>query len=190
MAPFIQCIKCNAILSGEAFNTSGLSRCPSCGVLIGVDAFPALFREKVPGSSGETLLVDGEASCFYHPRKRAVIPCSICGRFLCALCDVELGGQHLCPVCLETGKRKCELKNLENRRTLYDSIALLLAVVPMLFIWPTIVTAPMALFLTFRYWNASTSIIPRTKVRFVIALTLAGFQIIGWTWFIYASIIH
>ena len=70
------------------------------------------------------MLVDGEASCFYHPAKKAVLPCESCGRFLCAVCDVEMNGQHLCPACLASGKKKGRLKQLENRRTLYDSLAL------------------------------------------------------------------
>ncbi len=184
----IPCSKCSASLPRVAFNRSRLSRCPSCGVLVGVDVFPALFRKQVVEASGEALRVEDEASCFYHPKKRAVIPCAVCGRFLCTLCDVDFDGKHLCPVCLETGQRKRKLKNLETRRTLYDSIALFLAIVPMLFLWPTIVTAPIALFVSVRYWRAPTSIIPRTKVRFIIAFTLAGFQTLGWAWFICASI--
>lgn len=73
---------------------------------------------------------------------------------------------------------------MENHRTLYDSIVLFLAIVPMLFIWPTILTAPMVFFMAVRYWKAPTSIIPRSKVRFIVALVLAGFQIIGWSVFI------
>lgn len=149
------------------------------------DVFPALFRKQAFGISGETLLEDGEASCFYHPKKKAVIPCSACGRFLCALCDVEFNDQHLCPSCLETGKRKRKIKNLENQWTLYDSIALALAIFPMLFIFATILTAPMAIFMSIRYWNAPTSIIPRTKVRFIFAVIIAGLQMIGWLVFIY-----
>lgn len=179
----ITCTKCKASL---VLNRSGLTKCPSCGVVMRVDIFPALFREQTPGPSGETLLVDNEASCFYHPKKRAVITCAMCGRFLCALCDVELNGRHLCPACLDVGKRKRKIKSLENHRTLYDSIALFLAIVPVLFVWPTIVTAPIVPYMAVRYWKAPTSIIPRTKVRFIIALVLAGLEIIGFSWFIYS----
>jgi hypothetical protein len=159
--------------------------CPSCGVLVQVDVFPALFREPLSGTSGETLLVDGEAGCFYHPKKKAVVSCSACGRFLCALCDVEFNDQHLCTSCLETGKKKHKIKNTENHRTLYDSIVLTLAVVPMLIIWPSIITAPVVIFMAIRYWNAPTSIIPRTKARLIVALIIGSLQTIGWSFFIY-----
>src|SRR5438874_13754528 len=89
--------------------------------------------------------MEGEAGCFYHPQKRAIIPCAACGRFLCALCDVELNDEHLCPVCLETGRKKGKLTQLETKRTLYDSSALILSVLPIICLWPlSIVTAPAA----------------------------------------------
>jgi hypothetical protein len=69
---------------------------------------------------------------------------------------------------------------LENRRVLYDKIALALALYPMLLFYLTFFTAPMAIFVAIRYWKAPSSILPRTRVRFVIALVLAVFQIAGW----------
>jgi hypothetical protein len=151
-----------------------------------VKVFPALLKQAIAQPSGDILLVGDDASCFFHPKKRAVTPCAICGRFLCALCDVELNGQHLCSSCIDAGKRKRQMRNLENRRTLYDTIALYLAIVPMLLFWPVFVTAPVVVFLTIKYWKAPTSIVPRTKARFVVALALAGLEIVGCTVFIYA----
>ena len=72
---------------------------------------------------------------------------------------------------------------MENRRTLYDSIALSLAVLPLviLFFWFfTIVTAPMALFIAIRYWNAPRSIVHRTRIRYVVAMTVASVEIAAW----------
>ena len=157
-----------------------LSACPSCKALLRADVYPALYKSLPVGLSGEALHVDKEAGCFYHPRKKAVIPCSACGRFLCTLCDVKFNGDHLCPACLEKGKTKRKIKNLENHRTCYDTIALLVATVPIVTIWFTIFTAPLALFLTVKFWKAPTSIVPRTKVRFVLAAFIAGLQITGW----------
>ena len=181
----INCPKCNASLQGDVLDTWRLTVCPACGVVMQAAVFPAMFREPQPLTSGDTLVLEGEASCFYHPKKKAVVPCAACGRFICALCDVELNRQHLCPSCLEKGKRKRKFKNLENHRTLYDSIALSLAIVPMLFIFPTIITAPMVIFIVIRYWKAPTSILPRTKIRFILAFMIAGLQITGWTFSIF-----
>lgn len=154
-----------------------------------VDVFPALFTGFVRGESGETLLVESESSCFYHPKKKAVVPCENCGRFLCALCDVDLNGQHLCPACIETGKKKQKITSLDNHRVLYDSIAVHLAVLPVIFMWPfTIVTAPIALFVAIRYWKAPLSIIRRTKIRYVAAIIFASLQVAGWTALIISSL--
>ena len=177
---FGRCGKCDALLPDRVFNANDFVRCPSCQSEIRVDVYPALFEKPAPVQPGQSLIVESEASCFYHDKKKAVVPCESCGRFLCALCDVELSGQHLCPACLQVGKKKGRLRNLENHRTLYDSIALGLAVLPAMMLWPSIITAPMAIFVTGRYWRAPSSILPRTKVRFILAVLLAVPQIVGW----------
>jgi hypothetical protein len=105
------------------------------------------------------------------------------------LCNLELNGQHLCPACLETGKTKGKLKNLENHRTVYDNVALALAIFPLLIFYLTLITAPLTLYLAIRYWHAPTSIIPRrTKLRLVIAMVLAALQILGWIVLLYMAL--
>lgn len=178
--PAISCTNCYQVLPWTAFNRDALTECPHCKSTIYALAFPSLFQPVTPGKSGETLLVEGEASCFYHPTKKAVVPCSYCGRFLCALCDVDFNGQHLCPRCIEQGKQQGKMKNLDNTRTLYDDIAVSLAILPLLVFYFTLITAPIALFFAIRYWKAPSSILPRTKIRFVIAILFAVLQIVGW----------
>src|SRR5262249_31750627 len=92
----------------------------------------------------------------------------------------ELHGEHFCPACLEAGQKKGKIKKLENERTLYDSIALSLAIVPILFFYLTIITAPAALYFAIRYWKAPRSIVHRTRVRLVLAIIFASLQIVGW----------
>lgn len=130
-------------------------------------------------------MTEGEAACFYHPQKKAVLPCDACGRFVCSLCDCELNGQHFCPACLESGKTKGKIKSLENRRTLYDSLALSLSLLPLLIFYFTIITAPMSLFIAIRYWNAPRSLVHRTKIRFIFAVLFSILQIVGWAIGIY-----
>ena len=177
----VYCTRCASPLNENLYNTRRLEKCPSCGTPILVYVFPALYRDIPEGSPGEALLIDNEASCYYHPDKKAVIPCSVCGRFLCALCDVEFNGRHLCTSCLEKSGKNNKMSSLENRRVLYDSIALWLSIIPMLFVYITVITAPLAIFMVFRYWNAPSSIISRTKLRFIAAFIISGLQIAGWT---------
>src|SRR5689334_13425310 len=128
----VQCPKCRWPLTEGVFNLQDLAPCPSCKAPLQIEIFPAFFRRITPGQSAETIMVEGESSCFYHPQKKAAVPCSGCGRFLCALCDCELNGQHFCPACLETGKTKGKIKSIEDQRTLYDNIAVALAFYPLL----------------------------------------------------------
>lgn len=174
------CTKCRAPLPPALYNVPDLRPCPACGAPVKVEVFPAALRPPGPASTGEAVLVEGEASCFYHPAKKAVVPCESCGRFLCAVCDVELNGVHLCAACLESGKKKGRLKQLDNRRTLYDSLALAVAVYPILF-WPmTLLGGPIALYIAVRYWNAPSSVVPRTKWRAVLAIIIALVEIVAW----------
>ena len=176
----VSCAQCRTPLS-DLFNAGELRPCPGCGVPTLVEVFPALFRARAVGAAAETILTEGDAGCFFHPQKKALVPCEGCGRFLCALCDVELHGQHLCPACLEVGRKQGRLKNLENHRDLYDRTALLCATLPLLLgLWPSIVGAPFALFLVVRHWNAPGDYVQPGKKRLVLAGILATLQMLGW----------
>ena len=176
----LACARCGSPLPGQPAELAALERCGSCGTAVQVLMFPALSRPARGGTAGLAAAGEGEAACFYHAQKRAVVPCDGCGRFLCALCDMELNGQHLCPACFETGRKKGRLAGLDNRRTLYDSLALTLALFPLL-LWPTtLVTAPASLFVALRYWKAPGSLVRHSRARLVAALVLALLQIAGW----------
>jgi hypothetical protein len=176
----IRCPACHVPLAPESYNTGTLRECPGCKRSVRVEAFPALLAPPRLGVPAERVGVEAESSCFFHPAKKAVVPCDGCGRFLCSVCDIQLGEQHLCPQCLESGKKKGKLQQLQNRRTLYDSMALAFATYPMLIFYLTIVTAPIAIYLSIRYWNAPGSLVRRSKWRFMVALVLASAQLVGW----------
>ena len=74
----------------------------------------------------------------------------------------------------------------ENRRMLYDNVSLVLSLAPVVLIWPTVITAPMAIFVAIRYWKAPLSIVTRTRVRFVLAIVFALCQIAAWGFIAYA----
>lgn len=185
----IRCTNCSAALPAENINQQAFNPCPICGSLIMADVFPAAYKTLSEGASGELLMVDDESSCFYHPNKQAVITCSYCGRFLCSLCDIDFDDQHLCPSCFDTGKKKGKIRKLENRRVLYDNIALGLAVLPLCFIltvifWvfaipAVVIGAPAAVFIVIWAWKKPSSIIKRSKLRMVLAMLLACLEIAG-----------
>lgn len=186
----LSCTKCRVPLPVEFYNQPTFAPCPSCASKLQVEIFPAFVRQ-VASSSAESIVESSVSACFYHPQKKAVVPCDSCGRFLCALCDVDFNHQHLCPGCLDTGKKKDKILNLQIRRVRYDNLALALAIFPLLIFYFTFITAPMALYFAIRYWNAPGSITPcRPKIRFVIASILATLQILGWCIGIYFLVNH
>jgi len=145
-----------------------------------VEAFPALFRGIERGRPGESIALDDDASCFYHRGKKAVIPCESCGRFLCALCDVDFGGKHLCPPCIEMGGAQGQTDEFHSKYFYYDRLALILAIAPLIIFYFTIITAPAALYLAVRHWNTRMSVAPRSKWRLVVAILFAGAEVAGW----------
>jgi hypothetical protein len=181
----VKCSKCQAVLSPEPFNTGQFSPCPSCAAPLAVEVFPAILQTPSAAAAAEPLLVEGQSSCFYHPAKKASIVCEGCGRFLCGLCDLELNGRHVCPACLETGRKKSKYKDLENTRVLWDHLALHTAVIPpLLCLSPGLIGAPAALYLVLRYRKAPCSITGKSNLAFIVAGVLAVLEIIGGVIFI------
>lgn len=176
----IACTRCLAPVARDLWNLELPEPCSECKARLRADVFPAHFAGLGVGAAPEAIVAEGDAGCFYHPGKRAVLPCDSCGRFLCALCDVELGGRHVCPACLEGQKRKGQLSALETERTLYDRIALSLAVYPMLLFYLTVLTAPAAIFISIRYWKAPGSLVRGKKAGFIAAILISVIQIAGW----------
>lgn len=170
----IFCPRCNGALPDYLFQTPQVDgNCPTCGIALGFTLFPALFRSAAKIDPRSLLTEEGEATCFEHADKRAVAVCNKCGRFLCALCEVEVAGKIWCPSCLIPGNTNAPIEALEKRRTLFDSIALALATLPSILIYPAIITAPVVVYLSIRYWKKPSSLIPRGKWRFVVALLIA-----------------
>jgi hypothetical protein len=181
---YIQCPKCRKLLVEEwIYNSPAPLRCPGCADPLQIEVYPAFFRRPTVLPEEVASPIEGDSTCFYHGSRKALLPCDSCGRFLCGLCDCELNGQHLCPRCLEAGQAKGKIRNLDSSRKKWDSIALGLAVLPAatLVLWVfTLVTAPMALFIAIRFWNAPRSIFHRTKIRLVIAIVVSVAEILGW----------
>jgi DNA-directed RNA polymerase subunit RPC12/RpoP len=177
----IACPNCGRSLPPEVINAAELRFCPACNSNLLVRVFPANSRAKAVIAPAALALAEGDASCFHHATKRAVSSCSQCGRFLCALCEVDLSGQILCPSCLESGGAKKKIRNLENHRTLWDTTALLLGASPLLLPFPMLyfifLTGPIAIFLSIRHWKSPSSLIPRTKWRFIVAIVLGLLQV-------------
>ncbi|MEY2410511.1 MAG: hypothetical protein QOF48_3181 [Verrucomicrobiota bacterium] len=177
------CPQCKCPIPAEFCNLSEPAPCPSCRTSVLVQVFPAAFHETAAGQTAEPIVEAGTASCFYHQQKKAVTHCDVCGRFLCALCEVDIGGQHICPICLRPGKKKGKLASLDSSRTLWDSAALVLCLVPII-VWPVvIVTAPAAMTVAILSFYKPGSLVPRRRWRSILVLALSPLEILFWVWY-------
>ena len=180
-AASLTCDRCRTRLPVSALNRQGLVACPGCRTPLRFLVFPAYYRAHAPAQAGESIMIEGESSCFYHPTKKAVVPCEGCGRFLCALCDVDIDARHLCPKCLEAGKEKRTMDTIESERYLYDALALGLSGGGLLLMlcmpYVAVFTAPAAIFISIRHWNKPLSLLSPSKWRFILAIILAAGEI-------------
>jgi hypothetical protein len=183
----VRCAACQWPVEVAAWNDPQGMHCKSCGQMTYASVFPAINRVH-PSVDPETIQEQSEASCFYHPQSRAVIPCDECGRFLCQICDCPMEGRNLCPNCLNTAATTRQLQAFDNRRTMHDSIALSLATFPF-FLYPatifTFITAPLAVYYSIKHWKSPLGILPRTKVRFALAIVFGLVQSLTWGAFIW-----
>ena len=176
----IPCNRCDRPLPKWELARQDAALCPECGASSTVRVFPALFAETAPVATEPA--AEGEATCFDHPGKRAAGACGHCGRFVCQLCAVDFKGAVWCPSCFAARDFKTPAAELNNSRTLYDSIALTVAAAPLL-LWPfTALSAPVALYLAIRYWNRPLSLVRRVRWRSALAILIALGEITGWVW--------
>ncbi len=187
----LQCDKCQTPLPGAVVNTLTPVACPACGTALILQVFPAFLRPATRGRSSEVLASQEDAGCFYHPHKKAVVPCEDCGRFLCALCDLEIDNRHVCPACVEVARQAGRGLRTGGRRTLHDQVALAVLLGGMALGTftvgvTTMISAPVALFMVIRYWNEpARSPVPRGRGRLVVTGLLALSQIVGWLFVLY-----
>jgi hypothetical protein len=125
-------------------------------------------------NANATAALSDQSTCFFHPDKAFQACCQRCGRFVCALCDLQVGAEHVCPTCFERARDdsgedvgKAEWR---YRDVFYDSIALVVGW-GWFIIWPLFVAAlPTVIFLHVKYRKAPRSyVIPRSGWRFWMA---------------------
>jgi hypothetical protein len=183
----LACPNCRRSVPEVYWQGVDVVRCPACAGEFEQLRFPALAASRRVDRAA--VLAAGEANCYFHAQNRAEAACDGCGRYVCAVCRVTFAGQQLCPSCLEARADRRKLP--ENHRVLYDHIALLLAVMPLI-MWPfTLLTAPAALGLCFYSWKKPGSLVPnRRKVRLVVAGVLAVIEVGGWLFLFGNMLLH
>jgi hypothetical protein len=166
--PAVPCPDCAGDIVPDEINTEWQT-CPYCDKLLQIRLWPVVRQN----TNAATALSD-QATCFFHPDKAFQACCQRCGRFVCALCDLQLGAEHVCPTCFERGRGSpgAEAGRAEwrYRDVLYDSIAVTVGWGWILF-WPSFVAAlPTVIFLHVKYRKAPRSyLIARSGWRFWVA---------------------
>ncbi|MBK8475617.1 MAG: hypothetical protein IPL39_04715 [Opitutaceae bacterium] len=179
MVPVSHCPGCKRALPPAAWHNDRQVHCPSCDTDLEFVAFPALTAARFVARPESATLGD-DATCFFHTTNRAEAVCAGCGRLLCAVCAVDFAGKCLCPSCIAARPIAAQPDAVKSR-LLWDSLALSLATLPIL-MWPvTLVTAPAAIGLAIYGWNKPGSLVRGSKTRLVVAMVLAGAQVVGWT---------
>lgn len=177
------CNRCAALLTSWDAVANDDAVCVYCGAHSIVRVFPALFQ----GSAAPAVVEaagEGEAACYDHPAKRAVAHCAQCGRFVCQLCAVDFRGETWCPGCIAAGVSRKKTVELEQDRVLYDSLALTMALAPLI-MWPvTIISGPATVFTAIRYWRRPLSLVRRNRWRAVLAIILGLAETGGWIWLV------
>ena len=164
----VPCPGCPAELVPAQTNT-GWQSCPYCGTSVQIRVWPVMRQNHNAAAA-----MSDQATCFFHPDKVFQACCKRCGRFVCALCDLQLGAEHVCPTCFERGRGQAGVEagkaEWRYRDVLYDSIAAAAGWGWIIF-WPTFVAAlPAVIFLHVKYRKAPRSyLIPRSGWRFWLA---------------------
>ena len=176
----VRCAACRWPIEVHAWNNHQGAHCKNCAQLVYSYVFPAINRANNTGVA-EAIKEDNEASCFYHPESRAVLPCDECGRFLCQVCECAVEDRHLCPSCLNTAAKHKTIATFDNCRINYDSIALAAALLPISVFWPvTLISGPGVIYYSIKHWKSPRGIMRRSKVRFVLAMLVGLIQTVGW----------
>jgi len=183
----LTCPKCRSALHESLPHLGDPRPCPYCKKPLEGLVFTAFHRPIAEGKAAEAILTVEEAACFYHPQSRAVVPCDVCGRFLCSLCNIEMHGQHVCPPCLNSGRKKQQISNVDGDRVLWGGIAFLTALVPMITLYfITFITGPLAVFIALYGWRKPRSLVGTGNVRFYFAILLGLIQTAVWVWILIA----
>lgn len=196
----IRCASCQLPLPDTPFLQGGKGRCTYCGKVLQVYLQKALYRPvgmAPPSLPDDTPPAEGEAVCFYNPHRRATKVCDHCGVYMSDTWAAPWGEMTICLKCLEQLRSKSQDQRFEASRTLWDNIALGLVVIPVvgglvamasIIAWPlsvlafgaTLITAPAAILLALRYWNAPRSLAPRGRLRLILALLLGLGVALAW----------
>lgn len=189
-AGLVRCPACYFMLPGPWVEGGETQReCDRCRQFLRISVFPSLGSAPPMPTRTGALAMEGDATCFFHPEKRAERPCDRCGRFLCALCDLPVGARHLCPSCLKAGPEdNVALPELVTKRFSWGRLSLILSLV--IFIplinFSVFLAAPASIFAALYGWNKPGSLVHgKRRLSAIFGLLLGLLQVSGFAYLVY-----
>ncbi len=198
------CPRCGGPVGGEAEYAASPRLCPHCRASFISAVFPAAFTGEFQAGYGQPVREEPEAACFHHGGQRAETACAACGRFLCALCAMDVRGTHFCSSCLEHGIRTGAFPEFQASCIRYDLLALGVACIPFMLvlplllfvlpwateialgfslaflIFPAFVTAPAAAYLALRFRKDTAHPLGFLRGWTVLVFILSSAQLFVW----------
>lgn len=171
-AAVLQCPSCRSPLKVTRPVDTLEESCPVCRSEVTLRMYPRLFQdydrieESLPAE-------EGEATCSFFPDLRAEKVCDECGCFLSSRAAVRWAGRDFCLPCLHRLREIDRSPDFIGRVKLHDRRALALVTWLAPF---SLFTAPVALYLLFRYRSPTGGFIRRGSTIWWITLFLS----IGW----------
>lgn len=176
----LQCPSCRSRLSASRPVSFVEERCPVCGTSVSVTIFPRLYRAPLPPDTHANA-AEGDATCSFFPSLKAEKVCDECGSFLSSRAAVRWGNRDLCLPCLHRLREIEQAPDYLARARLHDrrALALVTLLAPL-----SLFTAPLALYLLFRYRKAPRGFVHRGGTVWWVALALAVAWMIVWVVFL------
>lgn len=159
-------------------------RMPDSAVL-GSAVFPAANHAALKthrAVTAQKLASATDGACFFHPANRADDACVHCGRFVCALCALPIGGQTVCPSCVMEGRKTGRQEEFVDRRVLWDHRVFALGVLPLV-LPPAWFALPalglVALILAAVHWKKPGSLVRTSRWRMTAGLVGAVVELVA-----------
>ncbi len=159
MATIITCPHCRQDLSLGVGGSSGELECSRCKSHLSFVIFSGYPRSVPLGRLAEPLTgSENEASCYNHVTRKAISGCENCGRLICSVCDLEVGGKHFCPTCATSQQVVAKCDPLIHRQFCPEKAVFILGFLSLYPFCGAILFSPPALYIANQNYSKRTSL--------------------------------
>jgi len=177
----VLCPRCRYTFTYPAHTDLLENSCAICRAKTEYHFYPRYFRDPEEEGTRSALSHKGDATCVFYPELKAEKICDECGSFLSSKAAVDWSGSTYCMPCLYHLREKKRETDFQAKSVLHENRALGL----MIFLLPfSLFTAPLALFLLLKNRKVRGGFVPRTGIRWWLALVLSITLTTAWIVFL------